>query len=173
MKKTLEFESQQSTGYGHCLQVMMAAMAGRLIAPKAETAKPANTATAAISSIPTFGKMTDEVRKALSAGFRNDKHKAQWKSTLATYAASLNPMPVDTITTDDILASSKPTTGMLSDSLSATGTSLDCQHLKRQNYASPQIKTPVKQKSGWSWTARFGLHLGTNLGTMRRLKNKK
>ena len=58
--------------------------------------------------IPTFGKMADEVREALSAGFRNDKHKAQWKSTLATYAASLNTMPVDTITTDDILAVLKP-----------------------------------------------------------------
>jgi integrase len=58
--------------------------------------------------IPSFGKMADEVREALSAGFRNDKHKAQWKSTLATYAASLNTMPVDTITTDDILAVLKP-----------------------------------------------------------------
>ncbi len=52
--------------------------------------------------------MADEVREALSAGFRNDKHKAQWKSTLATYAAPLNAMPVDTITTDDILAALKP-----------------------------------------------------------------
>lgn len=58
--------------------------------------------------IPTFEKLADEVREALSAGFRNDKHKAQWKSTLATYAAPLNAMPVDTITTDDILAALKP-----------------------------------------------------------------
>lgn len=40
--------------------------------------------------IPTFGDMADDVRQALSAGFRNEKHKAQWKSTLETYAAPLN-----------------------------------------------------------------------------------
>jgi integrase len=54
--------------------------------------------------IPTFGEMADQVREALSAGFRNEKHKAQWKSTLATYAAPLRAKPVDTITTDDMLA---------------------------------------------------------------------
>jgi integrase len=60
------------------------------------------------SGIPTFGEMADQVRETLSAGFRNEKHKAQWKSTLATYAASLRDMPVDTITTDDVLAVLKP-----------------------------------------------------------------
>jgi integrase len=54
--------------------------------------------------IPTFGEMADDVREALSAGFRNDKHKAQWKSTLETYAAALRSKPVDTIATDDVLA---------------------------------------------------------------------
>ena len=39
--------------------------------------------------IPTFGEMADDVREALSAGFRNEKHKAQWKATLETYAAPL------------------------------------------------------------------------------------
>ena len=58
--------------------------------------------------IPTFGEMADSVREALSAGFRNEKHKAQWKSTLETYAAPLRTKPVDTITTDDILAVLKP-----------------------------------------------------------------
>ena len=54
--------------------------------------------------IPTFGEMAHSVREALSAGFRNEKHKAQWKSSLATYAASLRNMPVDTVGTDDVLA---------------------------------------------------------------------
>jgi integrase len=49
--------------------------------------------------------MADEVRETLSAGFRNEKHKAQWKSTLATYAATLGAKPVDTI---DVLAILKP-----------------------------------------------------------------
>ncbi len=60
------------------------------------------------SGIPTFGDMADTVREALSAGYRNEKHKAQWKSTLATYAAPLRTKPVDTINTDDVLAVLKP-----------------------------------------------------------------
>jgi integrase len=58
--------------------------------------------------IPTFGEMADYVRETLSAGFRNEKHKAQWKSTLETYAAPLRAKPVDTIATDDVLAVLKP-----------------------------------------------------------------
>ena len=58
--------------------------------------------------IPTFGEMADDVRETLSAGFRNEKHKAQWKSTLETYAAPLRAKPVDTIATDDLLAVLKP-----------------------------------------------------------------
>src|SRR5258706_8220238 len=44
----------------------------------------------------------------LSAGFRNEKQKAQWKSTLETYAVPLRAKPVDTIATDDVLAVLKP-----------------------------------------------------------------
>jgi integrase len=58
--------------------------------------------------VPTFGEMADQVCEALSAGFRNEKHKAQWKMTLETYAAQLRGRPVDTITTDDVLAVLKP-----------------------------------------------------------------
>src|SRR6476660_4413173 len=58
--------------------------------------------------VPTFGEVADDVREALSAGFRNEKHKAQWKSTLETYAAPLRAKPVDTIATDDVLAVLKP-----------------------------------------------------------------
>lgn len=58
--------------------------------------------------VPTFGEVAESVRESLSAGFRNEKHKAQWKSTLETYAASLRAKPVDTITTDDVLTALKP-----------------------------------------------------------------
>jgi integrase len=58
--------------------------------------------------IPTFGQMAEEVVKALSPGFRNEKHKAQWKSTLGTYAAPLRAKAVDAIGTDDVLAVLEP-----------------------------------------------------------------
>jgi integrase len=57
---------------------------------------------------PTFGEMADAVVASLSAGFRNDKHKAQWRSTLETYAAPLRNKPVDAIVTDDVLVVLKP-----------------------------------------------------------------
>jgi integrase len=60
------------------------------------------------SGIPTFGEVADDVCQALSEGFRNAKHKAQWKATLVSYAASLRAKPVDTIGTDDVLAVLKP-----------------------------------------------------------------
>jgi len=60
------------------------------------------------SDVPTFGEMADAVHQSLSAGFRSNPHKAQWKSTLATYAAPLKARPIDSITTDDVLAVLKP-----------------------------------------------------------------
>ena len=58
--------------------------------------------------IPTFGDMADAVCEALAAGFRNEKHKAQWRMTLSTYAAPLRAKPVDGIATEDVLAVLKP-----------------------------------------------------------------
>jgi len=58
--------------------------------------------------IPTFGEIADQVWESRSTVFRNEKHKAQWKSTLETYAAPLRSKPADIITTDDVLAVLKP-----------------------------------------------------------------
>jgi integrase len=60
------------------------------------------------AGIPTFGEFADEVVASLSSGFRSSKHCAQWQMTLTTYAAPLRAMPIDTITTDDVLAVLKP-----------------------------------------------------------------
>jgi integrase len=59
-------------------------------------------------TIPTFGALADEVATDLSHGFRNAKHKAQWRMTLAIYAAPLRDKPVDAITTEDVLAVLRP-----------------------------------------------------------------
>ena len=58
--------------------------------------------------IPTFGEMADETCEVLSAGFRNDKHKAQWRMTLLNYAGPLRSKPVDTVATEDVLAVLEP-----------------------------------------------------------------
>jgi integrase len=60
------------------------------------------------SGIPTFGEMADIVLEMVAESSRNEKHKAQWKMTLETYAAPLRGKPVDTITTEDLLSVLKP-----------------------------------------------------------------
>jgi integrase len=58
--------------------------------------------------IPTFGELADEIAGQLSEGFRNAKHKAQWKMTLTVYAGPLRAKPVDKIETADVLAVLRP-----------------------------------------------------------------
>ncbi|MCB1536980.1 MAG: integrase arm-type DNA-binding domain-containing protein [Rhodoblastus sp.] len=59
-------------------------------------------------AVPTFGELADTVAADLSEGFRNEKHKAQWKMTLTVYAKPLRAMSVDAIETADVLAVLKP-----------------------------------------------------------------
>lgn len=56
----------------------------------------------------TFGSAADALLADVQAGWRNPKHRAQWKMTLTTYAAELRPKPVAEIGTDDVLAVLKP-----------------------------------------------------------------
>lgn len=59
-------------------------------------------------TIPNFGQLASEVLDSLKAGFRNEKHIAQWEMTLTRYAAPLRDLPVDTISTEDVLRVLKP-----------------------------------------------------------------
>jgi integrase len=52
----------------------------------------------------TFGECADRVIEAMRPSWRNATHAAQWEMTLREYAAPLRPLPVDVITTDDVLA---------------------------------------------------------------------
>ena len=59
-------------------------------------------------TVPTFKLMADEVIEALEKGFKNEKHRAQWKSTINNYASPLHELKVDKITTDDVLRVLRP-----------------------------------------------------------------
>ena len=52
--------------------------------------------------------MCDRVIDVMRPSWRNEKHAAQWEMTLREYAASLRRLPVDKITTDDVLGVLKP-----------------------------------------------------------------
>src|SRR6478735_12322046 len=56
----------------------------------------------------TFGECADRLIETMRPSWRNGKHVAQWEMTLREYAAPLRQLPVDRITTDDVLSVLKP-----------------------------------------------------------------
>lgn len=55
----------------------------------------------------TFADIMEDVIAVKIQGFRNEKHKAQWRFTLDTYAAPLHDKPIATITRDDVVETLK------------------------------------------------------------------
>jgi len=60
------------------------------------------------SAIPTFGTVADELIASKEREWRNEKHRAQWRSSLETYTATLRSKPVDQIDTAAVLEVLKP-----------------------------------------------------------------
>lgn len=59
-------------------------------------------------SIPTFGQFAEDYIASVESGWRNEKHRAQWRSTLKTYAAPISKLRVDEIATHDVLKVLRP-----------------------------------------------------------------
>jgi|CXWL01.1.fsa_nt_gi integrase len=60
------------------------------------------------AEVPSFGAFADELLDSLTTGFSNEKHIAQWKMTLETYAAPIRSKAVNAVDTADILGVLKP-----------------------------------------------------------------
>ncbi len=59
--------------------------------------------------VPTFGDFADDLADALASGFRNEKHRAQWKMTLGeAYCGPLRPKLVSEISTQDVIGILQP-----------------------------------------------------------------
>ncbi len=56
----------------------------------------------------TFADVMEDVITIKEASFKNDKHKAQWRMTLDTYAKPLHKKPIGEITRDDVVETLKP-----------------------------------------------------------------
>ena len=56
----------------------------------------------------TFGEVATDLIDGIEAGFKNAKHRQQWRNTLTTHAAPLWGKPVAEITTNDVLAVLQP-----------------------------------------------------------------
>jgi integrase len=57
---------------------------------------------------PTFGAFTGKFVEDKIPGWKNAKHRQQWRNTLATYAAPLRRKAFDAITTEDVVQILKP-----------------------------------------------------------------
>lgn len=80
------------------------------IAERAATKpKPAAPAVARVDwTSPTFWAFADKLIQDTEEGFRNEKHRKQWRSTLKTHAKGLCNHKLDEIGTDDVVAVLKP-----------------------------------------------------------------
>jgi integrase len=61
-------------------------------------------AASAEAGIPTFGAVADALIAAKESEWRNEKHRAQWRTSLTDFAAPLRCRPVDEIDTAAVLA---------------------------------------------------------------------
>ncbi len=60
------------------------------------------------AQVPTFGRMADDYLATHETGFRNEKHKAQWRMTLTRYCEPMRSTPVDEVDTEAVLSVLKP-----------------------------------------------------------------
>lgn len=87
---------------------VLAGEARQLVAAGGDPIEVGRTFESLPETTPTFGTFADQFVAVQAAGFRNSKHIDQWKMTLTLYAAALRPLPVDAISTDDVVAVLKP-----------------------------------------------------------------
>ncbi len=102
---------QREMGLGPAATVTLAQARSKAAAARAALDAgddPIAAARADDGEVPTFGEMAEEVISSLESSWRNEKHRAQWRATLETYATKLKPKRVDEITTEDVLAVLKP-----------------------------------------------------------------
>jgi integrase len=96
-------------GFGSARDVTLARardLSGQARAKLAEGINPKDTRRRSEGT--TFGECADRVIEAMRPSWRNGKHAGQWEMTLRDYAAPLRRLPVDKITTDDMLLVLRP-----------------------------------------------------------------
>ena len=81
-----------------------AAEARRILGDRANRGDPIAEFKRVSGTVPTFGDFADKFIHAKGPGWRNEKHRAQWKMTLTEYAAPLRRKLVNEITTEDVLS---------------------------------------------------------------------
>jgi hypothetical protein len=58
--------------------------------------------------VPTFGQVADDLIESMRPSWKNQKHVDQWEMTLRDYAAPIRRLPVDVVSTEDVLKILRP-----------------------------------------------------------------
>lgn len=101
-------------GLGSALQVSLARARAKAAEARAIVADGGNPIAARSQAreerlkMPTFSAFANTLLPELCKGFRNEKHRAQWSSTLKSHAAALSDLPLDAIATDHVLKALTP-----------------------------------------------------------------
>lgn len=77
-------------------------------APPAPVTTPGPRRRKALEGAVTFWAFADQLIDEIEDGFRNAKHRKQWRSTLKTHAEALCEMEIGAITTNDVVAVLQP-----------------------------------------------------------------
>ena len=86
----------------------LAAEARLLLASAKDPVQERKSVATAGVQVPSFGEVAQTVIASLESGWRNDTHRAQWRSTIATYCGPITAKPVNAITTEDVLGVLQP-----------------------------------------------------------------
>ena len=62
----------------------------------------------AVEAAPTFGTVAIDLIDSIEAGWKNQKHRQQWRNTLTTYAASIWDKAVADVDVNDVLKLLRP-----------------------------------------------------------------
>src|SRR5204862_388033 len=62
----------------------------------------------AIDAIPTFGKFAEDYISTHEEGWKNEKHRWQWRNSITNHCKHIVEMRVNEITTDDVLDVLRP-----------------------------------------------------------------
>jgi integrase len=85
-----------------------AAKAREVLGDRANRGDPIAERRRASGAVPTFAEFADKFLEAKGKGWRNEKHRYQWRMALTEYAAPLRKKPVNDIVTEDVLAVLNP-----------------------------------------------------------------
>jgi integrase len=120
-------------------------------------------AKSAAEGIPTFGAAADKLISAKEGGWRNAKHRQQWRNTLRDYAGPIKAKPVSAIDAADVLEVLQPIWQVKPETASRVRGRIETI-LDAARAGGPQ-HFPV----GWSNPARWRGHLDKLLSKRRKL----